>query len=355
MIGNIPYCPTLYTRVAEIKALAQLPASTKDNLFPLLLARPWPNATHAEATWEKIGEALGKRRFAIDLDRSQSASGVNRPAAATFQSFASSKSGFKNYYDAVQGIPFATPVLRMPGGSVELFEYQADNIDRIDRGIVVRIEFGISRDPFHVIDTSLQRFRDVTFFVDTGWSRDLLNRELWASRIVEHISRSQPEIEIVISGSSFPDSFVNFGKRRATHVDERSLHRNLSRRHNAANLVYGDWGSTRPPLTQTPMKNIPRIDLPMRSEWISFRRDQSLAFEESYTDIAKRVVDDPDWPVGLDIWGTYAINWTSSGEPGAIRGSASAAAARINIHLHRQAFFNENDTVLDGDEPFTDD
>lgn len=356
MLEQFPYCPALHARVAEVKALAKLPAATKDRLFPLIIARPWPNAKHLVRTWEKISEAMGNRRFALDLDRGKRNSGGKLAAASEFDELFVSRNGFANYYEMVSEISEAIPVLRLSGGEAAQFEAQALNVEELDRGLVVRIEYGVVSNPIALADQVLGRFKDVAFFVDVGWSPDILGRELWASSIVERITRDHPEIEVVISGSSFPNSFSNIGDRGIIRVEERLLYNNLVRRHNSATLIYGDWGSTRPPSTeQVPMRNIPRIDLPTQSEWVSFRRDKELDDEEDYTDIAQRVVADVDWPANLDIWGTYTIEWTASGEPGAIRSPATAAAARINIHLHRQAFFGVNDIVVDGDEPFTDD
>lgn len=355
MLENFPYCPTLHARVAEIKALAQLPAATKDRLFPLIVARPWPNAKHLSRTWEKIGEAFGSRRYALDLDRAKKGAGGSRPAAAEFDALFEAYNGFENYYSALSEIAGALPVLRISGGSASQLDAQADHIEKLDRGVVVRIEHGVVTNPLALVDQVLERFQDLCIFVDVGWSSDTLGREMWASNIIERISGEYPEIEVVISGSSFPSSFTGIGERGIIPVEERSLYNNLVRRHNAATLIYGDWGSTRPPSDPIPMKNIPRIDLPTSNQWISFRRDGDLEDEEDYSDIAQRVVADPDWPADLNIWGTYTIGWTANGEPGAIRSPGSAAAARINIHLHRQAFFGANDTVNDGDEPFTDD
>ena len=355
MLEQFPYCPALHARVAEIKALAQLPAATKDRLCPLIVCRPWPNAKHLVRTWEKIGEAMGNRRFALDLDRTKRDSGGKLAAAAEFDVLFVSRNGFENYYDTVASIAEAIPVLRVSGGEAVQFDAQSRHVDRLDRGLVVRIEHGVVSNPIALVEQVLGRFQDVSFFVDVGWSRDILGREAWASAIVERIARDHPEIEIVISGSSFPDSFSGIGNRGIFPVEERYLYNNLVRQHNSATLIYGDWGSTRPPSTeQMPMRNIPRIDLPTANQWVSFRRDKELEDEEDYTDIAERVVADADWP-DLNIWGTYTIEWTAKGEPGAIRSPATAAAARINIHLHRQAFFGTNDVIVDGDEPFTDD
>jgi len=355
MLANFPYCPTLYARVAEMKALAQLPAATKDRLFPLIIGRPWPNATQLTRAWEKIGEALGGRRYALDLDRTKRGSGNGKPAAAEFDSLFESRNGFENYYGAIAEVGEAIPVLRISDGFAPQFEEQADHIEELDRGVIVRIEYGTVTNPLALVDQVLGRFEDACIFIDAGWSNDTLRREVWASGIIERVSQDHPEIEIVVSASSFPSSFTNIGERGVIPVEERVLYNNLVRRHNAATLIYGDWASTRPPSDPVPMRNIPRIDLPMPNQWISFRRGRDLQDDEDYSDIAQRVISDPDWPEDLNIWGTYTIRWTASGEPGAIRSPATAAAARINIHLHRQAFFGSNDIVSDGDEPFTDD
>jgi hypothetical protein len=175
--------------------------------------------------------------------------------------------------------------------------------------------------------------------------------QAWASKIVGQITDIAPDAEIVICGSSFPDSFTQIGRRGEVFVKERSLFANLARLHNAATLVYGDWGSTRPPTDPQPMKNVPRIDLPTRTEWIFFRS----ADDEDYADIADRMIADKDWPEDLSIWGTYSISCTALGLPGAIRSPGTAAAVRINIHLHRQAHFGVSGEVVDGEEPYSDD
>jgi Beta protein len=246
------------------------------------------------------------------------------------------------------------PVLRIRKGHSLQLEAQADRIKGLDRGVIFRIEYGSPSNSLTFIDDVLARFEDISIFVDAGWSTDILSRTAWASAIIERVTQDDPGAELVVSGSSFPNAFSNNGDRRAIPISERFLYNNLVRQHNAAKLIYGDWGSTRPPSDPTPMRNVPRIDLPKSSEWISFRRDNDLDDDEDYEDIAKRVIADPDWPKDLSIWGTNSINWTATGEPGGITGPAAAAAARINIHLHRQAYFGSNDLVADGDEPFTD-
>lgn len=347
MLANISYCPVLFARVAEIKAVSQLPIATKDAIFPLFRARPWPNAKLLERSWEKISEAFPDRWFALDLDLTKRGSG-DRPAQRSFDELFVPDDGFQNYYRALEQIPRAVPVLRTNVENVQL-ERQLEHVEHLNRGLVLHLEFG-QPDQSDLLRTTIERYEDVTVFIDTGWSRDLLQREMWASQLVQVATEAKAGIELVVSGSSFPASFQNLGSKGSTRADERYLHDALVRRHNAAVITYGDWGSTREPMPPVPMKMRPRIDVPMTREWISFRSVDG----EDYREVASRAVADPLWPSSLDIWGTYVIRSTAEMLPGEIRGPAAATAARINIHIHRQAHFNSGVEVSDGDEPFVD-
>ncbi len=355
MLEQIVYCPILHTRQAEIKALIQLPLVSKQKIFPLIVARPWPNAKGMVRTWEKVAEAFGAYNFALDLDTSRYDQGTGKAASDEFRLLFNPANGFSNYYDAIAALPRAVPVLRLNGGSIPEIDKQATHVDLMDRGVVCRLQYMPGVPVGMVVREIIHRFPDLTIFVDTGWSPDLLMREAWASQIIQQITDEKPETEIVVTGSSFPDTFSDIGARGIRDLKERTLFANLMRRHNAATLVYGDWGSTRPTPEPSVMRITPRIDLPTRANWIFFRQDKSLATPESYADIAKRTMDDANWPRSLAIWGTYTIECTAQDVPGGIRSPAAAAAARVNIHLHQQAFYSADDVVSDSDEPYTDD
>lgn len=218
----------------------------------------------------------------------------------------------------------------------------------------MRLQNGAVNRPSELALRVLEQEPDAIVAVDCGWDRNLINLEVWASQIIGAVSGEQPETEIIVSGSSFPNSFVDNGARAEINVVERNLYDNLVRQHNAANLIYGDWASTRPPSDPVPMKNIPRIDLPTTSEWICFRRDKDYDPDESYEEIAQRTLSDAAWPNGLNIWATYTIINTANGLPGAIRSPATATAVRVNLHMHRQAHFGAAFEVSDGEEPFED-
>lgn len=358
MLGGSRYCPILYSRVSEIKALSNLPSAAKDLIFPLINMRPWPNAKELGRSWEKIGEALGNRRFGLDIDRLKLNAGSVQPASSQFDALFSPINGFSAYYDAVAQINWAVPVFQMLNGALVEVERQKGRILEIDRGAILWLRHDEIQNPSSVIEQLADFLTDnVLIVVDAGWSLDILDRELWVSSIITQISDIYPEIEIVVASSSFPNSFAKFGTRGEATIKERMLYDALVRRHNAANLIYGDWGSTRKPSTEAiPVTNVPRIDIPTTGRWTCVRAEKlGIGDYQSYVEVALRALEDPDWPSNLEIWGTYFITATSQGLPGTIRSAGNAAAARINIHLYKQAYFGLNDLPGDQDEPYDED
>lgn len=349
MLVGKTYAPILHARSVEIKALGELPEATKDLIFPLVVARPWPNGKHLKKTWEKIAGAFGDRRFALDLDAFKRHSGGKQPASAEFDALFEPEDGHRAYFEEIGEIDGAIPTLQLgPGSNVPR---QMERAAHLDRGLVVRLQYGVTPQPIALIREVLAGFEDVAIFVDLGWSDDLLSRELWASGILEAVSEDQVEREIVVAGSSFPESFRRLA-RDERRADERVVFDSLVQRHNAVVLTYGDWGSTRLSKEPIPMGSIPaRIDLPNSREWVCFRKEGDETFQE----IAGRAIKDRAWPKDLEIWGTYQIAATAEGVPDSIKGQTKAAAARVNIHLHQQAHFGAPGNFGDKDEPFTDD
>lgn len=351
MLEGKTYCPVLHTRVAEMQALEMLPAASKEAIFPLIVARPWPNANQLTNTWNRIQSAFGDRRFALDLDPFKRGAVRDKPAGIAFDALFDPANGHSAYYDQVRALDHAVPVVQFHNGVVADLDQQAAHIIDINRGAVLRLEHGLSLQPLQTLENVIQVLDDLALWIDLGWrSRDLLTIQPWASALLDVIGRGSPESEVVVSGSSFPVSFSPV-ERDVVRARERELYDDLVRRHNAVQIKYGDWGSTRAPRAPTPMRVVKRIDLPTPRDWVCFRD----AGDETYQGIAERTVNDPSWPEGINIWGTYLIQGTAEAVPGSIRGQAAAAAARINIHLYRQAHYGGDAAFGDADEPFTDD
>jgi hypothetical protein len=351
MLEAFTYCPILYTRRAEVNALARLPQASKDLIFPILVVRPWPNANSLDAMWDKIADALGELRFGLDLDQSKLGYQSDKNAFIDFNNLFVSDGGYENYYNLLEGIPRAVPVIRLTPSGVAELDKQIERAAELDRGLILRIVHGYVVNPIALIQDVLQRAPETVVVLDAEWSRDLLIRELWVSQQISAALAVNENVEIVVAGSSFPDSFVDVNKRKNFEIEERQLFNTVQSKFNTTRIVYGDWGSTRPP-QKGGGRGPHRIDLPLNAMWIIFR--ETDPDPESYQEIAIRVRSTSEWPRTLNIWGTYAINSTADALPGAIKGQEAAASVRINIHLHRQAQFDSLAEVSDGEEPFTD-
>jgi len=349
MLAGKAYCPVLHARAAEVKALEQLSAQTKNLLFPLFIARPWPNAKHLERTWSKLAGAFPDRPYAVALDQFMRGRPNKHPAGGEFDALFDAANGFEIYYEELAKLPNAVPTVQFVGGTLAGFDDQLARAEQLNRGLVLRLCHGQVANPIGAVEEVLDKYPEVTIFVDTGWTRDLLSREVWAAGILQRIADLAPGSETVVAGGSFPDSFQR-KERAEIRAEERVLYDNLVRRFNAVAITYGDWGSAREPQEPAIMKSVPRIDLPMPREWIAFRQIGA----ETYVQIAARIIADPFWATSPACWGTYMIDATAQKLPIAIRGNAAAAAARINLHLERQANFSAPGAAGDGEEPFTD-
>jgi len=56
---------------------------------------------------------------------------------------------------------------------------------------------------------------------------------------------------------------------------------------------------------------------------------------------AKRITDSDYWSGNLGVWGEQLIEGTAAGQAFAIDTMPKMYSARINIHLHRQAFYED--------------
>lgn len=352
MLQGRTYVPMLHARLAEMRALRELPNVTKNKLFPIIKARPWLNAQSLSRLWETISQAFPDRWYALDLDRTRFDPDDERQSYIEFAALFDPQGAYENYYERVQQLDRAVPVLRYDASEPLQLDGQLEWIEGLDRGAAVRI---LSRTPGPLAEIAAEiaarEIENVVYVVDGGWGRDLLLQAAQCTGLVETVLQTNEDAEVVIGGSSFPDSFVNLGERFHTQILERTLFREVRRNVNRGNLFYGDWGSTRPPTDPVPMRNVPRIDIPVGASWLSWRSDEG----ENYEAVAQRAVDDDEWSGELGIWGEYMIESTSEGLVPAVGSPAMAAAVRVNMHLHYQANIETPDDLIVDDEPFEED
>lgn len=360
MLEQFTYCPILYARNAELKAFTLLPIETKSKIFPLFVSRPIPNSIELERTWERIGEAVGQGVYGLTLDDLWVPPKKHLKSHEQFQALLSNENGYEKYYETIEKLPNATPCLQ---GNFELdnVNLQIAHAARLQKDFILRLTWEKHKNSGHIILNHLLDLKiPFVLYIDLGWNLNLFNRQIWASTLLGIVTSkvtveqkaegSAPIVETVICGSSFPNEFAAVATA-STPIQERQIYSIYEKKYNLLKLKYGDWGSARMPDEENRiMRPSPRIDLPTVSEWISFKKSS----DSSYTGIAKRILENPNWDDRIEIWGTNSIRWTAEGEEGAILGQQVAASVRMNIHMHMQANYGGELSMKDGAEIVSD-
>jgi hypothetical protein len=348
------YVPLLHARLAEIRALRELPDVSKNLLVPVFKLRPWLNSKTFDRAVEVVEEAVGNRLYGFDLDRTkyQTDPPPEKEAAVNFSGLFDSSNSYEQYYNLIEAGANRVPVFRDPALENPQIDGQLDRIEAIGRGFFVRVQPAQSGALMEIAQRTFDRNIDnPVFIIDCGWGRDILSSAALATTLAQNLIDISEEFEVVVAGSSFPDAFSDLGTRFSISAIERQLFKEVRRQINTGKLIYGDWGSTRPPTDPVPMRNVPRIDTALPTNWIGWRSSDG----ETYVQVANRTIVDSEWDGSLGIWGEYMILATAAEEEIRIKSPAMAAAVRVNLHLHQQANFDNPDGLHVGDQVVGDD
>ena len=261
-------------------------------------------------------------------------------AYADFEMLFDEQDAWQNYYDFVEQTPFAIPVLRS-GVDLQL-PSQLSHVQRIDRGLIVRVDV---QQPFSVQGVAQacaeRQLENVAFILDCGWRSDghLLPFEATCVGLIRTITEVSPEFEFVVGGGDFPASgFDTKGNNFEIPGEERQLVAGVRRVLNDVEIVFGDWASTREPSTDNQIRRSrPRLDMPTRQGWECWR---SATPDGTYAELAAEIVEDRQLGEMSDLWGEQLIIATKDGEEPAIKSPTTAAAVRVNLHMIAQAHFD---------------
>ena len=196
---------------------------------------------------------------------------------------------------------------------------------------------------------------DCCIILEGGWARDPLMLALWYQGIIAGpLGEINANIPIILSCTSMPKMFTEFVGVSEVGFSNHALVDQVRRATNRANIVYGDWGSTRPREVKGFMRRpVDRVDYATENSWyISRNSNDGWDFREA----AREIVNRGDvWIGDLDIWGEEMIRKTAINQNLGINSPQKNVASRVNIHLHRQAFYDEeNIGSIDFDENWQD-
>lgn len=350
-IRNTSYVPTVFLRPSELQAVAELPDSSKDNLVPIFCLKPWATAKLLSRSMDKISEVFPNREFFLDIDPFYDRD-AKRQSQHDFYELIDDEDNNQSWVDFFDEFPNAFPCLQVNRANLAAIRNQIQGFTENEKTFLVRLDRDYGENFSEIIDLVCGTdHADFGFVLDAGWSRDLLSRSSWVDGLIKQITANRDDnIPIIVTGSSFPNSFSQYEMGEEVSVHERSLFFQLQSQNNQARLVYGDWASSRSPSEAGGGGIIPpRIDLATSNSWEIFRADDEYP---TFSDLAEKVMASDAYPRYLSIWATYMIEKTALDEPNGITNGRKAAAVRINMHLYRQLNFDNFDAAPDTDDDY---
>ena len=180
---------------------------------------------------------------------------------------------------------------------------------------------------------------DFVILLEGGWTRDPLYLGVWFSGIIaESLQDIDADVPTVLSCTSIPKLFTQFSGVTPVPFRNRELVEQVDRQSNRTRVIYGDWGSTRPrEIGGFANRPFDRIDYPTDETWyIARNKEEIWDFRRAAQEIVeKRGI----WNGNLGIWGEEMIYQTTIIPALGINTPQKNVAARVNIHLHLQAYF----------------
>lgn len=353
------YLVTVGIRPAELSGLKELPGSTKDRLTPLVLLAPWLATTPLSRALDKFEESYSARDYFVDVDTYYRVNENGNEAKALWAQLAGRPADVEAWWALLSEYPHANPCLLMAEQSIDSARQQIAWARENDRSFCLRMNMaagGAGIPPWMpqlATELADEGAVDYAVVLEFGWVQDALTVAALASGYANtFFSTLPPQVPIAISCTSFPNDFTVFDGLVDQPFTNRALIAQVQQGTNHPRIVYGDWGSTRPRSYGHASQPKNRIDFPTDNSWLFARNNGT---EVSFTVAAQRVVGNPAWTGGLGIWGEQLIEGTALGQAFAIDTMPKMYAARINIHLHRQAYFGHLPPPAALDEEWSDD
>lgn len=333
MLAGKSYVPILKTGIAEISAYRNLYDDVKQVTLPFFQLRPWPNAKHLAYSIEKIVDAVSNFPFILGLDASRLNHPSPLPAQTEFNGLFDPAGGFQRYYEFVESVPGASPVI-IPIGAPENVVAQISNAGNLGRGLVVHQRRGSDLEIISTVAQVHYNPSECTFILDGGWSTDYIALESWCLPRLVALHEDLSAAEFVIACSSFPDSFSHIIGNAEEMGSERRLFNVVRQQFNQLDLTYGDWGSTRTSNSGGGGYIPSRVDVPKLNSWEIFRADpdNDLGFSE----MAWEAQHHDSFPSTPNCWGKEMIQVTNDEGEG-INSRPDAIKVRINIHMTIQS------------------
>jgi hypothetical protein len=346
VLENKSYVPTLAIRASEMNALQFLPGATKERMTPCILLAPWANSSNLQKSIDRVEKAFREQYYFLDLDRDYEFTNLESATQRELVGLLDPANAFQNWCDFVAEHKWVWPCVQTRGQSEVELRTQIARFQGAGRAYCMRIF--VNRLPTN-LDEIVKTFAssgtaDYAIILEGGWTTDPLSLAVAFDGLIGgQLQQIDATVPIVLSCTSMPKMFSDYdgGVSRVPFTNRNLVDQILRRRANRTRIIYGDWGSTRP---REPggfaSRPIDRVDYPTDMTWCIARNKGA---EWNFQRAAQAIVASPEWEGDLGIWGEEMIKNTTINEELGIDTPQKNVAARVNIHLHRQAFFGTGD------------
>ncbi len=351
------YVATLAIRPSEMNGMEFLPAATKDQMTACFLLAPWANSNALERATDRVERAYHNRHYFLDIDRDYQFTNMESQPQMELAQLLDPANCFANWIQFVAQHEWVWPCIQTRGQNEMEIRQQIEAVQNLGRPYCMRIV----RDRFpNNIEDIVAAFAaggaaDFVVIMEGGWTRDPLNLAVWFEGVLEEaLQRIDANVPAVLSCTSIPKMFSEFVGITSIPFSNRQLVEQITRRTNRSSVVYGDWGSTRPrEIGGYANRPLNRIDYPADSAWyIARNKEEDWNFEIAASEL---IQNSGVWDGQLGIWGEEMIYQTAINKEIGIDTPQKNVAARVNIHLHRQAFYGQaNLSDMNFDEDWED-
>ncbi len=354
ILENINYVPTLAIRPSEMNGLSFLPAATKDRMFPCFLLAPWANSSSLSKSIERIERAFPKRKYFLDIDRDYELTNLESAPQQEMLDLINPENNYKNWIEFISQHENIYPCIQVYNVSENEIRNQIYAFQKIERPYCLRITPFQPNKEISIAAIAATGSADFAIILEGGWTNDALTLSSWFEGLVSNaLKKVDADIPTILSCTSMPKLFTSFDGIRRVPFANRQLVSQISRNTNRNRIIYGDWGSTRP-REPSGYANRPldRIDYPTEDAWFIIRsKELNWTFNEAANQL---IYKSKAWSGKLQIWGEEMILNTSIDESIGINTPPKNVASRVNIHLHRQSFYDQEIETLDLDEDWED-
>ncbi|WP_339832842.1 beta family protein [uncultured Parvibaculum sp.] len=345
VLENKSYVPTLAIRASEMNALEFLPGKTKERMTPCILLAPWANSSTLQKAVDRVEKAFRNQHYFLDVDRDYEFTNLESAPQQELLALLNPANAFENWCRFVDEHDWVWPCVQTRGQSENDIKSQIMRFQKAGRAYCMRVF--MDRIPSNISEVvaafAASGAADYAIILEGGWTRDPLSLAASFEGVISGpLQVIDATIPIILSCTSIPRMFTDFdGGVTRVPFTNRLLIEQIARQTNRARIIYGDWGSTRPREPGSfANRPLDRVDYPTSNSWYIAR---NKAGNWDFHRAASAIVNSPDWDGHLGIWGEELIRNTVIAPAIGIDTPQKNVAARVNIHLHRQAFFGEGD------------